>query len=82
MIYSLIFLSKHRKGLIDEEKARDLFTDLFPHFSKGVIDAFLSEEFSNSDILKGVEYPKFLSVFKKWYSQCQMTHNMTEKEVV
>jgi FGFR1 oncogene partner len=59
-----------KSGLLHKEKIKLLLFDLIPFFSKNVIEEYLTDELENHE-KSGINWERFLGLFKKWYNSCQ-----------
>jgi hypothetical protein len=61
-------LDINRTGNVERSKIKNLFQELFPNFSKNIIDSYLLEELDHNE--NYVTFKETLNVYKKWYMSC------------
>lgn len=66
-----------KKNILDKEKIKNLFINLFPKFSKNMIERYVSDEIESSDFKNGARFEDILSLYNKLYSQCLNVSNHT-----
>ncbi|XP_017538047.1 FGFR1 oncogene partner isoform X5 [Pygocentrus nattereri] len=64
---------KDRSGGISKEEVIGVFSDLFPNFSRGMLERYVTDELraKNKDINSSVDFMDFLGMYKRFYIQCR-----------
>ncbi|XP_050994668.1 FGFR1 oncogene partner isoform X14 [Labeo rohita] len=64
---------KNRSGEISRDAVIGIFADLFPQFSRNVLDSYVTEEFraKDKDISNTVDFQDFLGMYKCFFIQCR-----------
>ncbi|XP_043075489.1 FGFR1 oncogene partner isoform X8 [Puntigrus tetrazona] len=64
---------KNRSGEINREAVIGIFTDLFPQFSRNMLDSYITEEFraKGKDTNNTVDFQDFLGMYKCFFVQCR-----------
>ncbi|XP_033861148.1 centrosomal protein 43-like isoform X7 [Acipenser ruthenus] len=64
---------KDRNGEINKEELRILFTDLFPHFHKNMLERYVTDEFRavDKDFNNSIDFDEFLGMYKRLFIQCR-----------
>ncbi|KAL6486401.1 hypothetical protein MHYP_G00057930 [Metynnis hypsauchen] len=64
---------KDRSGGISKEEVIGVFSDLFPSFSRGMLERYVTDELraKNKDINSSVDFLEFLGMYKRFYIQCR-----------
>ncbi|XP_041106450.1 FGFR1 oncogene partner isoform X6 [Polyodon spathula] len=73
---------KDRSGEINKEELRTLFTDLFPHFHKNMLERYVTDEFRavDKDFSNSIDFDEFLGMYKRLFIQCRsvVTNDMSD----
>ncbi|RNA06190.1 FGFR1 oncogene partner-like isoform X6 [Brachionus plicatilis] len=67
---------QQKKGSLPSVKASKLLQDLFPNFSKNILETFFNEEFGDAHNL--IEFKSFLGIVQKWHNKCANTSKNSE----
>lgn len=59
-----------KKSYLDKDKLKSLFMNLFPNFSKNMMEKFVLEEIENNDLKNGASFDDALYIYKKLYKIC------------
>lgn len=59
-----------KKSYLDKDKLKSLFMNLFPSFSKNIIERFVLDEIENNDLRGGANFDDALFIYKKLYQIC------------
>uniref|UniRef100_A0A672NWZ1 Centrosomal protein 43 n=1 Tax=Sinocyclocheilus grahami TaxID=75366 RepID=A0A672NWZ1_SINGR len=64
---------KNRSGEINREAVIGIFADLFPQFSRNMLDSYVTEEFraKGKDTWNTVDFQDFLGMYKCFFTQCR-----------
>ncbi|XP_058611561.1 FGFR1 oncogene partner isoform X7 [Onychostoma macrolepis] len=64
---------KNRSGEINREAVIGIFADLFPQFSRNMLDSYITEEFraKGKDTSNTVDFQDFLGMYKCFFIQCR-----------
>ncbi|XP_052442344.1 centrosomal protein 43 isoform X10 [Carassius gibelio] len=62
---------KNRSGEINREAVIGIFTDLFPQFSRNMLDSYVTEEFRAKGKNTTVDFQDFLGMYKCFFIQCR-----------
>ncbi|XP_016348016.1 FGFR1 oncogene partner-like isoform X9 [Sinocyclocheilus anshuiensis] len=64
---------KNRSGEINREAVIGIFADLFPQFSRNMLDSYVTEEFraKGKDTRNTVDFQDFLGMYKCFFTQCR-----------
>ncbi|XP_051781418.1 FGFR1 oncogene partner isoform X2 [Erpetoichthys calabaricus] len=64
---------KDKNGKINKEELRTLFTDLFPHFHKNMLERYVTDEFRavDKDFSNSIDFIEFLGMYKRFFIQCR-----------
>ncbi|XP_041108531.1 centrosomal protein 43-like isoform X6 [Polyodon spathula] len=64
---------KDRSGEISKEELKILFTDLFPHFHKSMLERYITDEFRALDkgFNNSIAFDQFLGMYKCLFIQCR-----------
>ncbi|XP_016399511.1 FGFR1 oncogene partner-like [Sinocyclocheilus rhinocerous] len=64
---------KNRSGEINREAVIGIFADLFPQFSRNMLDSYVTEEFraKGKDTRSTVDFQDFLGMYKCFFTQCR-----------
>lgn len=65
----------NKKGALDKDKTKSLFINLFPTFSKNVIEKFILDEIDSNDLKMGSNFDNILFIYKKLYKMCVSVTN-------
>lgn len=64
-----------KKASLDREKIKSLFMNLFPSFSKNMIERFVLDEIESNDLKGGANFDDVLFIYKKLYKSCSSVAN-------
>ncbi|XP_026778408.3 FGFR1 oncogene partner isoform X5 [Pangasianodon hypophthalmus] len=62
---------KDRSGGLARDEIIGVFLELFPSFSRGMLERFVADELGAKDISNSVDFQEFLGLFKQLYFQCR-----------
>uniref|UniRef100_A0A671N7D2 Centrosomal protein 43 n=1 Tax=Sinocyclocheilus anshuiensis TaxID=1608454 RepID=A0A671N7D2_9TELE len=64
---------KNRSGEINRDAVVGIFADLFPQFSRNMLDSYVTEEFraKGKDTSNTVDFQDFLGMYKYFFIQCR-----------
>ncbi|XP_053470034.1 FGFR1 oncogene partner isoform X13 [Ictalurus furcatus] len=62
---------KDRSGGLVKEEVLGVFSELFPSFSRGMLERFVADELGAKDISNSVDFQEFSGLFKQLYLQCR-----------
>ncbi|XP_047006866.1 FGFR1 oncogene partner isoform X22 [Ictalurus punctatus] len=62
---------KDRSGGLVKEEVLGVFSELFPSFSRGMLERFVADELGAKDISNSVDFQEFSALFKQLYLQCR-----------
>ncbi|KAI4878537.1 hypothetical protein NFI96_034615 [Prochilodus magdalenae] len=64
---------KDRSGGIGKEDMIGVFTDLFPSFSRSMLERFITDELKakDKDFSSSIDFQDFLGVYKRFFIQCR-----------
>ncbi|KAM9435302.1 centrosomal protein 43 isoform 5-T5 [Clarias gariepinus] len=62
---------KDRNGGLGRDEVLGIFQELFPSFSRGMLEQFVADELETKDVNNSVDFQEFMGLFKKLYCQCR-----------
>ncbi|XP_053345121.1 FGFR1 oncogene partner isoform X1 [Clarias gariepinus] len=62
---------KDRNGGLCRDEVLGIFQELFPSFSRGMLEQFVADELETKDVNNSVDFQEFMRLFKKLYCQCR-----------
>ncbi|KAJ8274978.1 hypothetical protein COCON_G00096030 [Conger conger] len=67
------FYDKDKRGGINKDQLRTLFSDLFPGFHKNMLESYITDEFRalDKDFSNSIDFQEFLGMYKRLFMQCR-----------
>ncbi|XP_071395669.1 centrosomal protein 43 isoform X3 [Centroberyx affinis] len=64
---------RDRSGSVGQQDLKSVFTDLFPSFSKNMLERFISDELRAADksFSKTIDFQEFLGLYQRLFTQCR-----------
>ncbi|XP_078146043.1 centrosomal protein 43 isoform X2 [Centroberyx gerrardi] len=64
---------RDRSGSVGQQDLKSVFADLFPSFSKNMLERFISDELRAADksFSKTVDFQEFLGLYQRLFAQCR-----------
>nr|XP_055042225.1 FGFR1 oncogene partner isoform X6 [Misgurnus anguillicaudatus] len=64
---------KNRSGTINRDAITAIFSDLFPQFSRNVLESFVNEELGDKskETSTTIDFQDFLGMYKSFFTQCR-----------
>ncbi|XP_060773937.1 FGFR1 oncogene partner isoform X8 [Neoarius graeffei] len=62
---------KDKSGGLGKDDILGMFIELFPKFSRGMLERFVADELEAKDASNSVDFQEFLGLFKQLYFQCR-----------
>ncbi|XP_064627412.1 centrosomal protein 43-like isoform X2 [Lineus longissimus] len=78
------YYDKDNSGYIDKDELRNLFTDMFPHFHRNMLERYVNDEFRavDRDFSNGIEFDEFLAMYKRLFILCKSVVSQDVAEII
>ncbi|XP_072540338.1 centrosomal protein 43 isoform X2 [Salminus brasiliensis] len=75
---------KDRSGGISKEEVIGVFSDLFPSFSRGMLERYVADELraKDKDVNSSIDFHDFLGMYKRFFIQCRSVVTSDGSDVV
>ncbi|XP_028858763.1 centrosomal protein 43 isoform X3 [Denticeps clupeoides] len=72
--------NKDKNGRISKDEVTAVVADMFPNFSRTMVEAYITDELKDKDLSTTVDFQEFLGIYKRLFLQCRsvVTANVVE----